>query len=59
MNIGKLVKWELAGETKTLEENVPQCHFSATNPAWPTLGSNPAPHIVNPVTSSLSYNMAH
>jgi hypothetical protein len=28
MNVGQSVEWEVAGETKVLGENLPQCHFA-------------------------------
>jgi hypothetical protein len=27
MSVEQSVEWELAGETKVLRENLPQCHF--------------------------------
>jgi hypothetical protein len=43
MNVGQSVEWELAGETKVLGENLPQCSFvdHKSNITW--LGIDPRP----------------
>jgi hypothetical protein len=39
MNVEQSVKWELAGETEVLGENLPQCHFAnhKSYKIWPGL----------------------
>jgi hypothetical protein len=40
MSTEQLVKWEFAGETEVLWENLSQCHVFITNPTWPDFGMN-------------------
>jgi hypothetical protein len=56
MSVKKLVEWELAGETKLLGGNLPQCHFiRKSHLTWArTLGH----HSVKPTTNCLSYGIA-
>jgi hypothetical protein len=42
-----------------LGENLPQCHFSTTNPTWPDVGSNPGRRGGKWATNRLSYGTAH
>jgi hypothetical protein len=39
MSVEQSVEWDLARETDVLGENMPSDTLSATNPAWPYLGS--------------------
>jgi hypothetical protein len=58
MNVEQLVAWELAGETEVPGENLPQCHFVHTNPAWPELDTKLGRRGGNPETNRLSYGTA-
>jgi hypothetical protein len=55
MNTKQLVKWEWAGETKMLGENLRQCYLSATTPKRPDLGSNPGHNVRSLVTNCLRH----
>jgi hypothetical protein len=49
----------LAGETKVLGENLPQCHFCPSqNPTWPDPGLNSGHRSGKPATNRLSYGVA-
>jgi hypothetical protein len=52
------VELELVGETEAFGENLPQCHFSTTNPTWPNLGWHPGHRGEKPATNCLSYGTA-
>jgi hypothetical protein len=58
MSVEQSVEWELAGETKVLGENLPQCHFSTKNPIWLDLGMNPGRCGGKPATNRLNYDTA-
>jgi hypothetical protein len=58
MSVKQLVEWKLAGATKVLGENLPQCRLSTINPKWLDLRSKPGCHDENPATNCLSYGMA-
>jgi hypothetical protein len=55
MNVEQSVKWELAGETEVLGENLPIATLSTTNHIWLDLGSNPRRRNGKPATNRLSY----
>jgi hypothetical protein len=60
MNVEQSVKWELAGETEVLGENLPQCHFvdHKSYMTWPELGSNLGRRGAKLATNRLSYSTA-
>jgi hypothetical protein len=55
MIVEQSVKYELAGETEVLGENLPQCHFVHDRSQWPDLGLNPGCCGGKPATNRLSY----
>jgi hypothetical protein len=58
MNVEQSVEWELAVETKYLENTCPSAILSTKNPIWPDLGSNPGCRSGMPATNRLSYGTA-
>jgi hypothetical protein len=58
MNIEDLVEWELAGETGTVGENSPRCHFDRENPSGHNLGSNSGRRGWNSATNQPNYGTA-
>jgi hypothetical protein len=55
----ELEEWWLAGETKVLGENLPQCHFvhHKSHMNWPD--AKPDRRVGNPATNRLSYDTAY
>jgi hypothetical protein len=53
-----LVEWWLAGETKVLRENLPQCHFVHHKPDMLCPDTNTGCRAEKPATNRLSYGMA-
>jgi hypothetical protein len=58
MIVEQLVEWELAGEAEIFGENLPQRHFSTTNPTWPDPGLKPGHRGGKQATNRLSYGTA-
>jgi hypothetical protein len=48
----------MAGETKVLRENLPQCHFVHHKPHMLCPDANPGRHSGKPTTNRLSYGTA-
>jgi hypothetical protein len=55
MSVEQSVKWELAGETEVLGENVTQCHFVHNKSHMTWAGLEPGPPTWKPAINRLSY----